>query len=121
MEYTELVKIIETFGFPIACVIAMGVFIFIIYRDTNKTNKENITQLQESSKEREEKLYDEIGRNREVISQAISTIAKYAEKLEIIQNDIKEIKSDVIRIDPHVRREYAPDRDRELSPPSDPR
>ena len=41
---------------------------------------------------------EEIAKNREVNAAAIETIAKYAEKLDIIQSDINEIKTDVIKI-----------------------
>lgn len=37
-----------------------------------------------------------------VNAEAIDTIAKYAEKLEAIQTDINEIKSDVVRITEHI-------------------
>lgn len=99
MEYTEVLNLIENFGFPIACVIALAVFVFIIYRDNNTAHNNTVTQIQENNKEREQKLYDEIDKNREVIAQAISTISMYAERLDVIQSDIKDIKTDVIRID----------------------
>lgn len=94
MDFTMIEQIITTFGFPIACVIAMGIFIYIIYKDTTKNHKADIEKMSE----RENLLYQEIGKNREVIAQAIATISKYAEKLEVIQNDVNEIKTDVIKI-----------------------
>lgn len=94
MDLAAIESIITTFGFPIACVIALGIFVYIIYRDTTRNHKEDIATMQE----RENLLYQEIGKNREVISQAIATISKYAEKLEVIQNDVNEIKTDVIKI-----------------------
>lgn len=95
---TALVELIPTLGFPIVCVIAMGAFIFYIYKQTTKENAANMEKVQERCKEREEKLYQEIKENREINAQAIATIAQYAEKLEIIQEDIKEIKTDVTKL-----------------------
>lgn len=92
---TALVELIPTLGFPIVCVIAMGAFIFYIYKQTTKENAANMEAVQARCKEREEILYEEIRENREVNAKAIETIAHYAEKLEIIQDDIKEIKKDV--------------------------
>ena len=40
-------------------------------------------------------MYSEIAQNRVVNEKAIETIAQYAEKLETIQTDIKEIKTDI--------------------------
>lgn len=85
MEFlTMLLELLPTVGFPIVCVIAMGVFIFTIYKNTTK-----------ESKDREDKLNKIIVENQVIINEAIDTIAKYAEKLEIIQTDISEIKTEV--------------------------
>jgi preprotein translocase subunit YajC len=92
------IQLLESFGLPVAIIVALGFFIYKIYTDTTKNNKETITQMQQKCQAREEKLYDEISKNREVISQAIATISKYAEKLDVIQNDVNEIKTDVIKI-----------------------
>lgn len=43
----------------------------------------------------EDKLYIEIKENREINVKAIETIAKYSEKLDVIQNDVNEIKTDI--------------------------
>ena len=75
-----LVELIPTVGFPIVCVIAMGLFIWKIYK---------------ASETREAKLMVEITENRKINEQAIETIAKYAENLETIKTDINEIKTDI--------------------------
>ena len=91
----EWLEIITTVGFPIACVIAMAGFIFYIYKQTTKENAENMAKVQARCKEREDKLYDELAKCREVNSKAIETIAHYAEKIDVIQKDVSEIKTDV--------------------------
>lgn len=98
MEIATLIELIPTLGFPIVCVIAMGAFIFYIYKQTTKENAANMEKVQERCKEREEKLYLEIKENREINSKAIATIAQYAEKLDVIQEDIKDIKTDVTKL-----------------------
>lgn len=89
------VEIISTLGFPIACVIAMAAFIFYIYKQTTKENADNMEKVQARCKEREDKLYDELAKCREVNSKAIETIAQYATKIDDIQKDVSEIKTDV--------------------------
>lgn len=80
----DFAQMIMDFGFPIACVIALGLFVLKYYNDyTKQTNA------------REEKLYNELAECRAVNSKAIETIAKYAESLGEIKNDIKDIKADV--------------------------
>lgn len=92
------VNLIPTLGFPIVCVIALAAFVFLIYKNTTKEHKETILQVQQESRERENRLFDEIAQNREVNAQAIATIALYAERLDVIQRDINEIKEDVLII-----------------------
>ena len=58
-------------------------------------NLGNMEQVQARCKEREEKLYEEIKENRAVNAKAIETIAHYAEKLDSIQDDVSEIKTDI--------------------------
>lgn len=95
MDFALIVEFITTVGFPIACVIGMAWFIYHIYKKTTEENAKNMEAVQARCKEREDKLYAEIKENREVNAKAIETIAHYAEKLETIQQDIKEIKTDI--------------------------
>lgn len=98
----DWVNVISTLGFPIACVLAMGIFIYKIYQDMKveketfrEESKANMEQVQARCKEREDKLYTELAKSQEVNREAIETIAKYAEKLDAIQKDIGEIKTDI--------------------------
>ena len=95
MNATTFVDIVGSVGFPIAVAIALGVFIYIIYKNMVADNKANMAQVQARCKEREDKLYQELALNREVNRKAIDTIAHYAEKLDVIQKDISDIKTDI--------------------------
>ena len=95
MEIGTVTSLISSLGFPIVCVIALGYFSFYMVKETNKTNIENMEKLQERCAVRENKLYEEIKENREINAKAIETIAHYAEKLDVIQDDVDEIKNDV--------------------------
>jgi chromosome segregation ATPase len=83
MELSVILELIGSVGFPIACVLALGVFVFKIYNQ---------------SVEREKTLMAEITENRLVNEKAIETIAKYAERLTHIEDNITEIKNDVTEI-----------------------
>ncbi len=96
------IDLITSLGFPIAICIALFWFIHKIYTDTTKSNKENMDNVQERCKEREEKLYQEIAANREVNAQAIATITLYADRLDNIQRDVNEIKTNITIISEHV-------------------
>lgn len=90
-----IIELVSTLGFPIACVIAMGAFIFYVYKKQTADSAANMEKVQARCKEREDKLYEEIKENRAVNAKAIETIAHYAEKLDIIQQDISDIKTDI--------------------------
>lgn len=70
MDIVAIGELVSSLGFPIALVVALCFFIWTIYQQSVK---------------REEKLL-------EVNEKAISTLSLYAEKLEIIQNDVSTIK-----------------------------
>ena len=83
MDLTLIVEVITTLGFPIACVIALGFFVYKVYNQ---------------SVERENKLMEELTENRLVNEKAIETIALYAERLTHIEDNITDIKNDVVLI-----------------------
>ena len=87
-----ILQAITTVGFPIVCALVMGWFIYKIYVNTTVANKENMEKVQARCAEREEKLYQQIQKAQEINGQAIATITLYAERLEAIQADVKEIK-----------------------------
>ena len=77
MEVSLLVELISTLGFPIACVIALGIFVFKLWKQ---------------SVAREEKLLSEITENRLVNQQFAEIIGKYEIELGEIKTDVKDIK-----------------------------
>lgn len=80
METAAIIELVSALGFPIVAVLALGAFILRIYK---------------KSEQREDVLMQEVKETREVNAQAIETIAHYAEKLDTIQSDIKDIKTDI--------------------------
>lgn len=83
MDINNIITLITNVGFPIVCVLGMGYFIWQLYKQ---------------SIEREDKLTGQIDESRAINAKAIDTIAHYAEKLETIQQDVKDIKKDVLVI-----------------------
>ena len=81
MDTRLIVELISAVGFPITACLLLGWFIFKIYK---------------KGEEREAALRTEIESCQEVNKEAIKTLALYAERLGIIENDVKEIKEDII-------------------------
>lgn len=70
----EWVEVVSTLGFPIAVSMALAAFVFVIYKQSVK---------------REEQLM-------EVNSKAIDTLSKYANEINVIKEDIKDIKEVIL-------------------------
>ena len=70
-------SLIASLGFPVVACLALGLFIWKLY---------------ERSVKREDKLLEEIAENRKVNAEAINTLAIYAERLTVIETDVREIK-----------------------------
>lgn len=83
MDIALLTELIGAFGFPIVAVLAMGWFIWKIYK---------------ASEDREAALMEEIKENRAINAKAIETISLYAERLTHIETNVAEIKDDVVLI-----------------------
>ena len=75
-----LIELIPTLGFPIACVIALGIFIYRIYQ---------------KSEDREDKLTQRLEEAQKINADAIATIGKYADSITNIKKDISEIKQEI--------------------------
>ena len=82
MDITMIGDLISNFGFPIVLVLAMGLFIWKMYQ-------QSVT--------REEKLMNELAECRAVNDKAIETLSVYAERIGVIEADVKEIKSIIIK------------------------
>lgn len=77
---SNFVELIGTLGFPIALVVVLCWFILKIYK---------------KSESREDALRSQIAESQRVNAEAIHTITLYAERLNVIENDLKDVKTDV--------------------------
>lgn len=80
----QFTALISSFGFPVACVCALGYFIWYFFKQTK-----------EESQQRENNLMDFIQRSQEINAEFAEIIAKYEVKLDEIQKDIEDIKDEV--------------------------
>lgn len=83
MDIALFVELLSSVGFPIVCVIALGWFVYKIYK---------------RSEVREDELRVEISENRRINEKFADIISKYSNELTEIKEDVKEIKEDLISI-----------------------
>lgn len=77
MELSVFIELIGTIGFPITCVLALGIFVYKLWQESVK---------------REEKLMGEITENRVINTKFAEIIAGYEVTLGEIKTDVRDIK-----------------------------
>lgn len=92
MDVDLITQLIATVGFPIFCVLALGMFIYKSYNNISTINKE-----------REDKLYTMLGKTQEQLDNAQETNSKFLTVLEQINRDTEEMKSDIDDIKETIR------------------
>lgn len=88
-------NLIPTLGFPIVACLAMAVFIYVIYKNMVKQHAADMEQVQKRCQAREEKLYAYLEKAQEVNAKALATLELYAERLTVVEKDVRDIKDDV--------------------------
>lgn len=92
MDFTTL---IQDMGFPIACVLALGWYI----NKKDQDAKEERNREREDDKQEKERLFSEIGYNREVNAQLLKTNQEVSETNRIL---VKDFTDKVDKIDTKV-------------------
>lgn len=92
MDVNTIQTAISTLGFPIVCVLFLGWFIWKIWMSQ-----------QEQNKEREDKLYEYIGKAQEVNEQLTKTNSEFVEVLHSYKSDLDTIKNDVTEIKQNMK------------------
>lgn len=92
MDVNTIQTAISTLGFPIVCVLFLGWFIWKIWMSQ-----------QDQNKEREDKLYEYLGKAQEVNEQLTKTNSEFVEVLYSYKSDLDTIKNDVTEIKQNMK------------------
>lgn len=92
MDVNTIQTLVSTLGFPICCVIFLGWFIWKIWMGQQNTNKQ-----------REDKLYEFIGKAQSVNEELTKTNADFVTVLNTYRSDLDEIKTDVSEIKQNMK------------------
>lgn len=87
MSIDTVQALITSVGFPIVCVIAMGYFIYVLFG-----------KMTADSKEREEKLYEVIGKAQQQNETLSRVNAEFVLVLSTYKSDLEEIKDNIAEI-----------------------
>ena len=92
MAVNPILPLISTLGFPIVCVLFLGWFIWKIWMSQ-----------QDQNKEREDKLYEYLGKAQVVNEQLTNTNSEFVEVLHSYKSDLDTIKNDVTEIKQNMK------------------
>ena len=92
MDLNGIQQAISTFGFPIACVIFLALFIWKIRNQQHDQNQS-----------REEKLYEYLGKANVLNEQLTKTNSDFVQVLNAYNTDIEQIKHDVTEIKTNMK------------------
>ena len=92
MDVNTIQTAISTLGFPIVCVLFLGWFIWKIWMSQKDQNKE-----------REDKLYEYIGKAQAVNEELTKTNSEFVEVLHSYKSDLDTIKNDVTEIKQNMK------------------
>ena len=90
MDATMITEIVAGLGFPAACVLGLGWFLYQVFQRTTTQNEMNMAQMQARCAEREERLYQQIDKFGESLNNFNATLVRIDTRLEVVEEHIKE-------------------------------
>lgn len=85
MDTQTIQSLISTLGFPIVCSIGLGVFIFKIWKAQREDNNAQLEQISERSLAREERLYQQMDKYNQILSEAVETLTKIDTRISVLE------------------------------------
>lgn len=92
MDLNGIQQAISAFGFPVACVIFLAWFIWKIWNNQ-----------QDQNQNREEKLYQYLGKANALNEQLTKTNSEFVDVLNTYKSDLETIKNDVTEIKQNLK------------------
>ena len=85
MDTQTIQSLISTLGFPIVCTIGLGVFVFNIWKAQREDNNAQLTKMSERCLAREERLYQQMDKYSEILSDAVETLTKIDTRISVLE------------------------------------
>lgn len=93
MDAQTIQSIISTLGFPIVCTIGLGVFVFNIWKAERQDNNAQLEQISERSLAREERLYQQMDKYNQILSDAVETLTKIDTRISVLEEIVSKNES----------------------------
>lgn len=93
MDAQTIQSLISTLGFPIVCSIGLAIFVFKIWKAQREDNNAQLAKMSESCLEREERLYQQMDKYNEILSDAVETLAKIDTRISVLEKTVSKNES----------------------------
>ena len=93
MDTQTIQSIISTLGFPIVCTIGLSVFVFNIWKAQREDNNAQLAEMSERCLAREERLYQQMDKYNEILSDAVETLAKIDTRISVLEEIVSKNES----------------------------
>lgn len=93
MDAQTIQTLISTLGFPIVCSIGLAIFVFKIWKAQREDNNAQLAKMSESCLEREERLYQQMDKYNEILSDAVETLAKIDTRISVLEKTVSKNES----------------------------
>ena len=85
MDAQTIQSLISTLGFPIVCSIVLGIFVFKIWKAQREDNNAQLAKMSERCLAREERLYEQMDKYNQILSDAVETLAKIDTRISVLE------------------------------------
>ena len=85
MDAQTIQSLISTLVFPIVCSIVLGIFVFKIWKAQREDNNAQLAKMSERCLAREERLYEQMDKYNEILSDAVETLAKIDTRISVLE------------------------------------
>ena len=93
MDAQTIQSLISTLGFPIVCTIVLGIFVFKIWKAQREDNNAQLAKMSESCLAREERLYQQMDKYNETLSNAVETLTKIDTRISVLEEIVSKNES----------------------------
>lgn len=93
MDAQTIQSLISTLGFPIVCSIGLGIFVFKIWKAQREDNNSQLAKMSESCLAREERLYQQMDKYNEILSNAVETLTKIDTRISVLEEIVSKNES----------------------------
>lgn len=89
MDTNNIAQLIQTLGFPIFCVVALGAFIYMVWKKWTTDTQTQMEKMAERCQEREDKLYEQIDKFNTSLNNFNTTLTRIDTRLEQLEKQMK--------------------------------